>query len=83
MMTVMCKKHPNWPVDTCAWCTNNRSTVRINTESWVPGLYEHIDKQPIYIESKEHLFHECEKRGLLAKAFMKPKSQGQGYEHSK
>ena len=48
---------------------------------WVKGWYEHIDKEPIYIDSKKQLAHECEKRGVYAKALMKPKSQGKGYEH--
>lgn len=53
----------------------------INTEEWVPGWYEHLGPQPIYIHNKQELVRECEKRGLLARAFMKPKSQGKGYEH--
>ena len=47
-------------------------------DSWVPGWYEHIDVNPIKIESKAHLKHECEKRGLYAKGISKRKSIGKG-----
>jgi putative FmdB family regulatory protein len=30
--------------------------------------YEHIDEEPIWIESKKQLKEECDKRGLYAKA---------------
>lgn len=76
-----CEKHPNWPAETCVWCTGHKDNIKINTGEWVSGWYEHIDRNPIYIHSKSHLAHECEKRGLLARALMKPKSQGKGYEH--
>ena len=58
-------------------------TFNVNTGNWVEGWYEHIDSKPIYIHNKKHLIHECNKRGLLAKAFMKPKSQGAGFEHGR
>lgn len=52
----------------------------IQTDSWVEGIWDDIDTKPIYIRDKKHLFQECEKRGHLPKAFMKPKSQGHGWE---
>lgn len=73
----------------CGWwtrvckCSADGHTVGVITHDWVKqGDWEHIDpKQPhMRIDSKEHLLAECEKRGLLPKAFMKPKSQGKGYE---
>lgn len=30
------------------------------------GWYEHLDTQPIYIQSKRQLREECEKRGLTS-----------------
>jgi putative FmdB family regulatory protein len=32
---------------------------------WKPGWWEDLDTHPIWIESKQQLFEECEKRGLL------------------
>jgi hypothetical protein len=72
----------------CGWwirfckCEDN-SIPHINTESWIEGWYEHIDTKPIYIRDKHQLIRECESRGLLARAFMKPKSRGKGFEHER
>lgn len=54
----------------------------VNTESWIPGWYEHIDHDPIYIHDKKQLLYECEKRGVYSKAFAKSKSRGHGLEHA-
>lgn len=51
-----------------------------NDDKWIEGYWEHIDSKPIYIHNKKQLFEECSKRGHLPKAFMKPRSQGPGYE---
>lgn len=41
-----------------------------------PEWFEHIDTEPIFIESKEQLFRECEKRGLRPVGYDKtPKLQ--------
>ena len=57
-----------------------RSDFMVNTERWVAGVYEHIAEEPIYIRDKQHLFAECDKRGVVPRAFMKRKSQGKGIE---
>lgn len=86
---IACPKHGYFQHPSCPICESHKAACaeinapNINTESWVPGWYEHIDSKPIYIESKKHLIHECEKRGSFARAFVKPKSQGAGYEHKK
>jgi len=38
--------------------------VIIFREEW----YEHIAENPIFIKNKKQLRHECEKRGMIAKA---------------
>jgi hypothetical protein len=74
----------------CGWwdrfCHCSSVSLNIIDHSWVSrDTWEHIDpKLPrMKIESKKQLIHECEKRGLLCKAFMKPRSQGKGFEHAK
>ena len=82
-MTEMCKKHPNWPIDECVWCGHKASTPHIATEEWIrQGTWEHIDpKNPnLKFNSKAELIAACDKFGVMPRAFMKPKSQGRGYE---
>lgn len=50
----------------------SKETVHVNTEEWVKGTWENIDKEPINIESFDHLKYECNKRGVIPKAFCKP-----------
>jgi len=85
VISLICPSHGYVKGDHCPKCAENaaRDTVHIKTDEWVKGMWEHIDTKPIYIESKAHLFHECEKRGVMPRAFMKPKSQGRGYEIAK
>jgi hypothetical protein len=83
MMSDMCPNHPNWELRRCPWCGDTKDSVHINTESWICGYWEHIDKQPIYIRDKAHLKQECEKRGVLPRAFLKHTSQGKHYEFAK
>ena len=51
-------------------------------QDYVRGWWENIDKEPIFIEDKEHLKRECQRRGLIPKMFAKEKSQGKGLEWS-
>jgi len=53
------------------------------SHDWVKGVWTDIGPEPIKIESKEHLFRECEKRGVMPRAFIKPRSQGVGFEIAK
>lgn len=71
----------------CGWwtvaCHCKSGSVGVIDHAWVKnGTWEHIDpKQPnMRIESKKQLIEECNKRGLMPKAFLKPKSQGKGWE---
>ena len=80
----ICSKHGYYKGQYCPVCIKEQhypDVPNINTGEWVKGYYEHIDTDPIYIESKQHLIQECKKRGLYAKAFLKHKSQGKGLEH--
>lgn len=58
------------------------------SKDWVQGWWEHIAPQPIYIRDKYELKAACQKwskitgREFIPKAFMKPKSQGKGFEWS-
>ena len=79
-MPEMCPQHPNWELDKCVWCGTYKDTIYTTTYDWCQGYWEHIDKQPIYIRDKEHLRQECNKRGVIPKAFLKHTSQGKHYE---
>lgn len=60
--------------------------VNVNTDKWISqGEYEHIDPAIPHMrfDSKNDLKRECEKRGLLVKCLMKPKSASKGFEHAK
>jgi len=88
IVAIICPAHGFTQGSSCPQCTETRpkDTLHINTYDWVKqGVYEHIDpSQPnMGFNSKEDLKVACEKRGLLAKAFIKPKSQGKGFEHSR
>jgi hypothetical protein len=82
-VALICPIHGFVKGEFCDECSKEAktSTINIHTHDWVKGWWDHIDREPIYIESKEHLRRECEKRGLMARALMKPKSQGHGFEH--
>ena len=72
----------------CPKCVKaqSKNTLNIITNDWIKqGTWEHIDpRQPnMRLNSKRELIEACEKRGLIARAFLKPKSQGKGYEHDK
>ena len=81
---ITCHKHGFILGDHCPECYQAvKQTMRVNTYDWVKGYWDGIDSEPIYIESKQQLIEECEKRGQYARAFMKPKSRGKGYEHAR
>lgn len=85
VVALICPKHGFTLGDHCPRCAedNDKQTVNVQTHDWVKGVWTDIGPEPIYIESKEHLFQECEKRGVMPRAFMKPKSQGKGFEIAK
>lgn len=71
--------------------TSKRSIVgkRVaNKKDWVAGTWENISSKPVYIRDKQHLKEVCIAEGkrtgrtIIPKAFMKPKSQGKGFEWS-
>ena len=81
----ICRKHGFWNGEGCTICDAEKpkNTVHINTYDWIKqGTWEHIDPAMpnMRIESKEQLKKECESRGVIPKALMKPKSQGKGFE---
>lgn len=57
-----------------------RQIKRRGGNNWIEGWWENIGPDPIYIKDKAHLKRECQKRGVIPKAFMKSKSQGKGFE---
>lgn len=77
-----CPKHGYFSMDHCPKCAADTTAqaAAVHTHNWIRGVWEHIGPEPIYIESKEHLIRECEKRGVMPRALMKPKSQGVGFE---
>jgi len=82
---LICSKHGYQRGSHCPGCESltPKDTLNIITYNWVKqGEWEHIDPWTpnMRFDSKEELIRECEKRDLYPKAFMKPKSRGQGYE---
>lgn len=72
---------------TCGWwsriCKCKNDTIRINTNNWITqGEWEHIDpKNPhLRFNSKEELLAKCAEFGVMPRAFMRRKSQGNGWE---
>lgn len=81
VVAIVCPSHGFVKADHCPKCREeSNKTAAVHTHDWVKGVWTDIAPEPIYIESKEHLFRECEKRGVMPRAFMRPKSQGQGFE---
>lgn len=90
-VALICPKHGFVKGDHCPQCRKDPSKrakfgANIITDDWVKqGTFEHIDvNQPnMRFDSKKELIKACESRGLYAKALMKPKSRGRGWEHKK
>jgi hypothetical protein len=83
-VAIICSKHGFFKSGYCKMCEHDmKQATAIHTHDWVKGIWTDIAPEPIYIESKEHLFRECEKRGVMPRAFMKPRSQGAGFEIAK
>lgn len=60
---------------------DSRRNYVVNSDEWVNGVYEHITDHPITITGgKAELRAVCEKHGVMARALLKPKSRGKGYE---
>lgn len=86
-----CRSHGFYRGECCPQCAKEqegikKDTLYITTYDWVKqGTWEHIDptNPNMRFSSKSELKAACERRGLLARAFMKPKSQGKGYEHGR
>jgi len=92
-VALICPKHGFKLGSACSECeaVKSRETIHINTYDWIKeGTWEHIDpRNPnLKFNSKEELQDYCRKmstseRDLIPKAFLKPKSQGKGYEMAK
>jgi len=84
ILSITCPSHGRFNMDHCPKCReeaiNKNKSAAYNSNNWVRGWWEHLDTNPIYIESKEHLIRECIKRGKIPKAFSGPKSRGKGIE---
>jgi hypothetical protein len=85
VISLICPKHGYVKGNYCPNCAEVQpnEAVAVHTHDWVKGVWEHIAPEPIKIESKEHLIRECEKRGVMPRAFMKPRSRGAGFEIAK
>lgn len=46
------------------------STINVISGDIYRGWYENLDTTPVWIESKAHLYRECIKRGVQARALM-------------
>ena len=90
-ISLICPKHGYKQGDHCPECVSSVKKSELNVhigDSWVSKTtFEHIDpKNPnLRFNSKKELLDYCKKmetneRTLIPKAFMKPKSQGPGYE---
>ena len=72
----MCGEHPGtWlkgdqPCPRCEEANVRPNFPMVNTGECYRGWYEHLDTKPIWIESKQHLYRECAKRGLSSRALM-------------
>jgi len=85
IVAIICPKHGFASAPACPHCATEvpKSTVHINTYDWIKqGNWEHIDPNipNMRFNSKDELITACEKRGLMPKVLMKPKSQGKGFE---
>ena len=74
------------PYGTAKRSPEGRSIAR--SKDYVRGWWENIDREPIFIQDKEHLKRVClevgrrEGRTVIPRMFAKPKSQGKGFEWS-
>ena len=85
----VCKTHGYVAGAYCNKCERapvRDKTTGIITHQWVTqGTWENIDpKNPhLRVSSKQELLKHCERTGNYARAFMKPRSQGKGFEHKR
>lgn len=84
----ICEKHGYVKGEYCEKCykTPAKKATGIITNEWVTKTeWEGIDPDNprLRVSSKEELFRHCERTGNYARAFMKPRSQGSGWEHKK
>lgn len=83
----VCSRHGFYRGSHCPVCAGARpkSTLHVITHNWIKTeKFEHIDpNQTMRFDSKKELIAACERTGNYCKAFMKPKSQGKGWEHSR
>ena len=77
----ICAKH-GYVYGQCGQCSGQslQKAPNVHTKDHTVGWWDNIDTQPVYIESKDHLRHECDKRGLMPKAHSKRSSRGKGME---
>ena len=70
----------------CNATTAKSDSIGIITNDWVTKeTWSDIDpaNPNLRVGSKRELLEVCERTGNYARAFMKPKSQGKGWEHKK
>lgn len=84
-IALVCPKHGYVKGETCPLCVKEvkGDPIRVNVGDWVTKeTWSDVDpKQPnLRVSSKRELIEACDRNGSYAKAFMKPKSQGKGWE---
>ena len=80
----ICPKHGFYKGASCPEDHAVHRPKRLLPGEWVRNtVFEHIDpaNERMRFDSPKELVAACEKRGLMAKAYMKPKSRGRGSEH--
>jgi hypothetical protein len=87
-ISLICPRHGYIRGEFCPHCVDEKkgSPVYITTHDWVTKqTWSDIDpaNPNLKVSSKRELIQACERTGNYTKAFMKPKSQGQGWEHKR
>lgn len=87
-VALICPKHGYVSGESCPHCVSavKGDPIHINTQDWVAKeTWSDVDPmQPnLKVSSKRELMEACERNGSYARAFLKPKSRGKGYEHKR
>lgn len=80
-VAMVCPIHGFIKGSECPHCEKIERVNNVATHDWIKqGDWEHITGTPLKFNSKEELVAACKKHNCIPRAFIKPKSQGSGYE---
>jgi len=87
-VALICPRHGYVKGAACPQCVAKAKgdPIRVNVQDWVKqGVWSDVDPdQPnLRVSSKSELIAACERTGNYPKAFMKPKSQGKGWDYKR